>query len=41
MSLKAMRSEAAERQARYRDRRQRDVTSDVKNDVTNDVTKGT
>ena len=38
MSLKAMRSEAAGRQARYRDRRQRNVTSDVKSDVTNDVT---
>jgi hypothetical protein len=37
MSLRAMRSEGAERQARYRERR-RNVTSDVKGDVTNDVT---
>lgn len=37
MSLRAMRSEGAERQARYRHRK-RHVTNDVRSDVTNDVT---
>ena len=37
MSLRAMRSEGAGRQARYRDRK-RNVTNDVRSDVTNDVT---
>ena len=37
MSLRAMRSEGAERQARYRERK-RNVTSDVKSDVISDVT---